>query len=209
MEKPAETTYQISDLIKRRWSPRAFTQVPVTAGQLHALFEAARWAASSFNEQPWRFVVATQQEEDKYQALLGLLNERNRGWAGRAPVLILSVAKLTFDRNGKPNRHAYHDVGQAFANMALEATHLGLAVHAMGGFDVAKAREDLAIPEDYDPVAMIVVGQSGDFDDLPDELKADELAPRTRNPSKDFVYSGKFGEPMPFESRVKRALMGD
>ena len=209
MEKPAETTYQISDLIKRRWSPRAFTQVPVAAGQLHSMFEAARWAASSFNEQPWRFVVATQQEEDKYQALLDCLNEGNREWAERAPVLILSVAKLTFERNGRPNRHAYHDVGQAFANMAIEATHLGLAVHPMGGFDVDKAREDLTIPDDYDPVAMIAVGHTGDFDGLTDEFKADELAPRTRNASKDFIYSGKFGEPMPFESRVKRALMGD
>jgi len=209
MEKPAETTYQINDLIKRRWSPRAFTQVPVAAGQLHSMFEAARWAASSFNEQPWSFVVATQQEEENYQALLACLSEKNREWAERAPVLILSVAKLNFDRNGKPNRHAYHDVGQAFANMAIEATHLGLAVHPMGGFDIDKAREDLAIPDDYDPVVMIAVGRPGDFDDLPDELKVDELKPRTRNPSKDFVYSGKFGEPMPFESRVKRALMGD
>ena len=153
--------------------------------------------------------MATQQEEDEYKALLDCLNARNREWAGRAPVLILSVAKLTFDRNGKPNRHAHHDLGQAFANMAIEATHLSLAVHPMGGFDVDKAREDLAIPEDYDPVAMIAVGHPGDFDSLPDEFKTDELAPRTRNPSKDFVYSGKFGEPMPFESRVKRALMGD
>ena len=209
MEKPADTTYEINELIKRRWSPRAFTQVPVAAGQLHSMFEAARWAASSFNEQPWRFVVATQQEEDKFQALLGCLIERNREWAKRAPVLILSVAKLIFERNGKPNRHAYHDVGQAFANMAIEATHLGLAVHPMGGFDIDKARVDLAIPDDYDPVAMIAVGRAGDFDSLPDELKTAELAPRTRNPSKDFVYSGKFGEPMPFESRVKRALMGD
>lgn len=209
MEKPADSMYPINDLAKRRWSPRAFTQAPVAAGQLHALFEAARWAASSFNEQPWRFIVATRQEDEKYKVLLECLNEGNREWAARAPVLILSVAKLTFDRNGKPNRHAYHDVGQAFANMALEATHLGLAVHPMGGFDVDKAREDLAIPDDHDPVAMIAVGHPGDFDELPDRLKTDELAPRTRKPSKDFVYSGKFGEPMPFESRVKRALMGD
>ena len=209
MEKPADTTYQINDLIKRRWSPRAFTQVPVAAGQLHSLFEAARWAASSFNEQPWRFIVATQQEEEKYKALLDCLYEGNREWAGRAPVLVLSIAKLTFDRNDKPNRHAYHDVGQAFANMAIEATHLALAVHPMAGFDVDKARKDLAIPDDFDPVAMIAIGHPGDFDSLPDGLKTEELAPRTRNPSKDFVYSGTFGEPMPFESRVKRALMGD
>ena len=209
MEKPADTTYEINDLIKRRWSPRAFTQVSLDPGQLHALFEAARWAASSFNEQPWRFVVATQQEEENYQALLDCLTERNREWAQRVPVLMLSVAKLTFDRNGKPNRHAYHDVGQAFANLAIEATHLGLAVHPMGGFDIDKARQDLAIPDGYDPVAMIAIGHPGDFDGLPDELKTDELTPRTRNPFKDFVFSGKFGEPMPFESRVKRALMGD
>ena len=209
MEKPADTTYEINDLIKRRWSPRAFTQVPVAAGQLHALFEAARWAASSFNEQPWRFIVATQQEEEDYARLLACLNEKNREWAERAPVLMLVVAKLNFDRNDKPNRHAYFDAGQAYATFAIEATHMGLSVHPMGGFDVDKARQDLAIPDDFDPVAMVAVGQAGDFDSLPDGLKKAELEPRTRNPFKDFVFSGKFGEPMPFESRVKRALMGD
>lgn len=209
MEKPAETTYAINDLIKRRWSPRAFREVPVAAGQLHALFEAARWAASSFNEQPWSFIMATRQDEEKFKVLFDCLVEGNQKWVARVPVLMLSVAKMTLDRNGKPNRFAYHDVGQALANMAIEATHLGLAVHPMGGFDVEKAREDLAIPEDYDPVTMIAVGHPGDFDELPDELKRKELEPRTRKPSKEFVYSGKFGEPMPFESRVKRALMGD
>jgi nitroreductase len=209
MEKPATTTYEINDLIKRRWSPRAFREVPVAAGQLHALFEAARWAASSFNEQPWSFIVATRQEEEKFKVLFECLAAGNQAWVERVPVLIMSVAKLTFDRNGRPNRHAYHDVGQALANMAIEATDLGLAVHPMGGFDIDRAREDLEIPEEYDPVAMIAVGHPGDFDELPDDLKADELAPRERKPFQDFVHSGKFGEPMPFESRVKRALMGD
>lgn len=209
MEKPAKTTYTINDLIAKRWSPRAFTDQPVDASQLHSLFEAARWAPSSFNEQPWSFVMATKQQEERHQALLDLLTEGNRAWAQHAPVLILSVAKLGFARNDKPNRHAYHDAGMALANLATQATHLGLALHPMAGFDVDKARETLEIPDGYDPVAMVALGHAGQIDRLPDELEAKELAPRERRPFSEFVFSGKWGEPMPFESRVKRALAGD
>ncbi len=176
---------------------------------LHRLFEAARWAPSSFNEQPWGFIVATRQQEDAHRAIADCLVETNREWAQFAPVLMLSLAKLTFDRNGKPNRHAYHDVGQAVAMMLVQATDLELAAHQMGGFDQDKARAILEIPDDYDPVAAIALGYPGDSEKLPAELLQREYSPRERKNFDAFVWSGKFGNPMPFESRVKRALEGN
>jgi len=209
MEKPASTTYPIHDLIRDRWSPRAFGEQPVGAGMLHRLFEAARWAPSSFNEQPWGFIVATKQEEEAHAAIVDCLVEGNRDWAQHAPVLMVSLAKLTFERNDKPNRHAYYDLGQAVGAMMLQLTDLELVAHQMGGFDQGKARIALQIPDHYDPVAVIAVGFPGDAEQLPVELQKSEYAPRERKGFRDFVWSGTFGNPMPFDSRVKRALEGN
>src|SRR5712692_3822648 len=141
MEKPADVQYPVHELIRRRWSPRAFAGREVEPEKLLSLFEAARWAASCFNEQPWGFVYALRTERARFDALLGCLVPENQAWAKNAPVLMFSMAKLNFAQTGKPNRHAYHDVGMAVGNLLLEATHLGLVVHQMAGFDIGKARE--------------------------------------------------------------------
>ena len=145
MENPAALDNQVHALIERRWSPYAFADKPVDPTDLHSLLEAARWAPSSYNEQPWRFIVATRDNPETYQRLLDCLVPANQEWAGKAPVLMLSVAALNFAKNGKPNRHALHDVGLASAMLAIEATDLGLAAHFMAGFDGNKARESFAI----------------------------------------------------------------
>lgn len=196
MEKPAETQYPIHDLLKRRWSPRAFGERAVEADKLRSLFEAARWAPSSNNEQPWRFIVATRDHETEWNRLLACVAEGNRKWAFRAPVLILSVASLNFENDSKPNRHALHDAGLASENLVLQATALGLTAHQMAGFDVEKARIDLKIPAGYEPVAMIAVGYPGDPASLPDRLRERELLPRVRRPISEWTYSGQWGVPL-------------
>lgn len=197
MEKPADTQHPIHDLLKRRWSPRAFSDQPVEAEKLHMLFEAARWAPSSNNEQPWRFIVANKDYETEWNRLLACLVEGNRTWAYRAPVLILSVASLNFQEDSTPNRHAFHDTGMAVENLVLQATALGLAAHQMAGFDVEKARADLKIPSGYEPVAMIAVGYPGDPAQLSDRLRAREAQPRVRKPLTEFVYSATWEQPLP------------
>ena len=197
MEKPADTQYPIHDLLKRRWSPRAFSDQPVESEKLHMLFEAARWAPSSNNEQPWRFIVAIKDNETEWTRLLACLVEGNRTWAYRAPVLILSVASLNFEADSTPNRHAFHDTGMAVENLVLQATALGLVAHQMAGFDVEKARADLKIPSDYEPVAMIAVGYPGDPAQLSDRLRAREAQPRDRKPLTEFVYSATWEQPSP------------
>lgn len=198
IEKLAETEHPIHDLLQRRWSPRAFAGRAVEPEKLRSLMEAARWAPSSFNEQPWSFIVATKEEPVEYERLLGCLVEGNMQWARNAPVLMLSLAKLHFDRNGQPNRHAFHDVGLAVENLVLQATALGLAVHQMAGFHVEKARELYGVPEGVEPVAAIAVGYPGDPESLPEPLRERERAPRNRKPLDAFVFSGSWGQVSPF-----------
>lgn len=197
MEKPADAAYPIHDLLRRRWSPRAYSERPVEREKLQSLFEAARWAPSSNNEQPWHFIVGTKADPAGYARLFDCLKEGNKKWAFRAPVLMLSVARLNFEDDGTANRHAWHDTGMASFSLTLQATALGLIVHQMAGFDVEKARTDLKIPAGYDPVAMIAVGYPGDPAILDDRLRQRETAPRERKPIRDFVFSGAWGESMP------------
>jgi nitroreductase len=197
MEKPATTNSPIHELIARRWSPRAFSEQPVEVAKLRSLFEAARWAPSSNNEQPWRFLVATKEQQTDFTRLLDCLLEGNRKWAYRAPVLILSVASLNFDEDGKSNRHAFHDTGMAVENLVLQSTALGLVAHQMAGFDVGKARADCLIPPGFDPVAMIAVGYPGDPAALPDYLRERESKPRDRQPADDFVFAAQWGRRSP------------
>ncbi|HQY57094.1 MAG: nitroreductase family protein [Nitrospira sp.] len=195
MEKPADVACPIHALLQRRWSPRAFDERPVEPDKLRSLFEAVRWAPSSSNEQPWRFVVATKEDQVAYDRLLACLVEGNRKWAFRAPVLILSVACMNFEDEGKPNRHAFHDVGLATENLLLQATALGLAAHPMAGFDLEKARADLKIPSGYEPVAMIAVGYPGDPAALPEYLREREVTSRERKPATEFVSNGRWNGP--------------
>jgi nitroreductase len=195
-KRPAETDTPIHDLISHRWSPRAYDSRPVEPAKLRSLFEAARWAASSYNAQPWYFIVGTKDEPDNYKRVLESLVEFNQGWAKQAPVLALSVAKLKFD-DGRPNRHAFHDVGQAAANLALQAEALGLSVHQMAGIDAEKARKLFNIPTDYEAVAGFAIGYPGDPQSLPEELRQRELAPRQRKPLDSFVFTGQWGKSLP------------
>lgn len=197
IEKPAEITYPIHDLLRRRWSPRAFSDRMIEPEKLRSLLEAARWAPSSFNEQPWSFIVATKENETEYNRLLSCLTEGNIPWAQHASVLMLSVAKLHFDRNRKGNRHAFHDVGLAVENLVIQATALGLFAHQMAGFHVEKARELFNIPEGYEPVAMMALGYLGDAVTLPEQLRERELAPRSRKPLETFVFTGSWGQTSP------------
>jgi len=197
VEKPAPVQSPIHELLARRWSPRAFDERPIEADKLRSLFEAARWAPSSNNEQPWRFIVASKEQRTAYDRLLACLVEGNRVWASHAPVVVLSVARLNFEESGKQNRHALHDIGMATENFLLQATALELAAHPMAGFDVEKARADLKIPSGYDPVAMIAVGYPGDPSILPDRLKQREQAARERDHVSTFVFFGEWGQPLP------------
>jgi nitroreductase len=197
MEKPAQTEHCIEDLIARRWSPRAFEVRPVEPEKLKSLFEAARWAPSSNNEQPWRFLAVTRDNQQDYDKLFSCLSEGNAKWVFRAPVLMLSVASLLFEDDGKPNRHALHDTGMAVENFVLQATALGLQAHQMAGYDAEKARRECQIPTGFESVAMIAVGYPGDPAMLPDYLRERELKPRERQPIEEFVFSASWGRPSP------------
>jgi len=195
MEKLAETQVPIHELIRRRWSPRAFSELPVEPDKLLSLFEAARWAASANNEQPWAFLVATQQDPKNYEDMLSVLVDFNRGWANKAPVLILTLAHTQFEKDGKPNRHAFYDLGQAAANLALQATARGLTAHQMAGFNVDAARERFAVPAGWEPVSVIALGYPGDPDSLTEKLRQRETAQRQRKPLETFIFSGAWGHP--------------
>ncbi len=189
--------YQLHPLIAERWSPRAFENRPVETWKVCSMLEAARWAPSCFNEQPWRFFVgSTEVNPDIHQRLQSLLVSGN-DWAKKAPVLLLSVAKLDFTQTGKPNRHAYHDVGLAMENLTIQAMAMDLYVHQMGGFHFEKAREEFGIPRSYDPVAMAAIGYKGSPDLLDKELRERELSPRERKPLQEIAFSHYWGSTYP------------
>jgi nitroreductase len=198
MQKAATTDVPVHDLIKNRWSPRAFAEKRVPAEVLRALFEAARWAPSSNNEQPWAYLVATKDDAENFAKMLAVLVEFNANWAKQAPVLALSVAHVKMQRDGKPNRVALHDVGSATSQLTFEANSRGLLVHQMAGFDTERARQTFAIPPDWEPVAAIALGYPGDPESLPEKLRERELAPRARKPLSEFVMTGAWGHTAPF-----------
>ena len=193
MSKSARTRFPIHPLLQERWSPRAFSETLVEESKLQSLLEAARWAASCFNEQPWNFLVATKQQEKEHVKMLACLAEANQSWAVQAPVLMLTVAKLTFAHNGKSNKHAYHDIGLAVGNLVVQATALELAVHQMAGIIPDKARLLYRIPEQYEVVTALAIGYIGDPQNLPDALRERELAERTRIPLFRLCFSWLMG----------------
>jgi nitroreductase len=198
MHKPAPIDHPIHDLIRDRWSPRAFSDKPVPPEILRSLFEAARWAPSSNNEQPWIFLVATKDDPEAYAKVLSTLVEFNQSWARHAPVVGLAVSKLDFVKSGDANRNAFYDTGAASAYLTTEATTRGLFVHQMAGFDPQKAKEVFHIPNGYEPIAAFVIGYPGDPQSLPDGLRERELGARSRKPIQEFVMSGSWGQPAPF-----------
>jgi nitroreductase len=180
-----ESPARIHELLARRWSPRTFLSRPLEAAKLTQLFEAARWAPSCYNAQPWAFILATREDAEGYNRVLSTLVDANRQWAQQAPVLVLAVAKLDFTHVARANRHAFYDLGQAVASLTVQASAAGLYVHQMGGFDPHSARELFAIPAGYEPVAVLALGYS--------EAPAPDPAMRTRKPLTDFVFSGSWG----------------
>lgn len=173
----------------QRWSPRSFAARDVSPETLAKVFEAARWAASSYNEQPWRFFVGTR-GSSTWQKIFDALGEFNQTWAKAAPVLMVNAAHTRFARNGTPNRVALYDLGAAASYMTLQASALGLAAHQMAGFDTEKARRALRIPEDYVIGAAIALGYQGEPAALPNEkLVQQEIAPRTRKPLDEIVLA--------------------
>ncbi|MGC1418113.1 MAG: nitroreductase family protein [Candidatus Acidiferrum sp.] len=201
MKKPAAHDFPVHDLIRDRWSPRSFIDKPVEPAVLASLFEAARWAPSSSNEQPWAYLVATKDDADSFAKTLSVLVDFNAGWAKAAPVLVLAVSALKFHANGNPNRNAFYDAGAATALLSVEATARGLGVHQMAGFDPAKAKQVFEIPDDWEPIAAIAIGYPGHPDSLPEKLRDREVAPRTRKPLAEFVMSGHWGHTSPIVSR--------
>ena len=194
--KLAQPDYPLHELIAARWSPRAYAPTPVAAQALRPLFEAARWAASGGNGQPWSFIVATQAQSEIFANLVECLNEGNVPWASRAPVLGIVVAE-TVRANGRANRTAFYDAGLAMQNLAIQATAQGLALRQMGGFSPDRARTIFAIPDGHEPVVMFALGYPGDPSALGDNHRAQELTPRQRRPIQEFVFGAGWGETSP------------
>ena len=191
-----EIEHPVLDVIRSRWSPAIYSPQPVETEKLLSILEAARWAPSSFNAQPWSFLVARKEEPEEFARMLSCLVPGNVAWAQHVPVLLISVAKLQFDHNGSANRHAFHDTGIATGFLMLQAAALGVLAHGMAGFDAAKARELYGIPQSHEAVAAIVLGYPGDEQGAPEELrKRNQRKPRrTLN---QFVFAGRWGQPLP------------
>jgi len=198
MENPAPTDHPIHTLISHRWSPRAFDAKTIPADVLRSLFEAARWAPSSSNEQPWAYLVASKDNADEFAKMTSVLVEFNAGWAKHASVLALAVSQLAFAKTGAPNRNAQYDTGAATALLCIEATSRGLFVHQMAGFDPDKARQVFGIPAGWDAIAAVAIGYPGDPAALPQPYKDRELGPRTRKPLTEFVMTGHWGHTASF-----------
>jgi nitroreductase len=192
--KQAPAVEGVLPAVLRRWSPRSFADRDVSPEDLKKVFEAARWTASSYNEQPWRYLVGTRGSET-YKKIFSTLIGFNQGWAGSAPVLILGVASTKFSHNGTPNGYALYDLGAASSYLTLQASALGLTTHQMAGFDQAAAHKAFEIPEDYALGAVIALGYQGEPAALGHEqMISMEIAPRERKPLSEFVLSA-WGEP--------------
>ncbi len=191
--KHGTTDAPVEELLLRRWSPRAYADKPVSDADLKTIFTAGGWAASSYNEQPWRFAVGREGDET-YKKIFNILLPMNQSWAKSAPVLYATFAKKTFSHNSAPNSVAVHDVGAASANISLQATALGLHTHGMAGFDRDGLRAAFNLPGDFDPVACWALGYLGDPGQLPENFRQMELAGRQRKSLAEVVF-GSWGEP--------------
>lgn len=185
-----QADHPIGSTFIERWSPRAMNGQTITQDELNPLLEAARWAPSSYNEQPWRFLYA-RRDTPHWARFLDLLVEANQAWARDAGALLLIASSKVFSRNGKPNRVHEFDAGAAWENFALQGARQGLVVHGMAGFDVDKARQVLNIPDDFSIIAMVAVGHPGDPDKLPENLRAAET-PSGRRKIEEFALEGGF-----------------
>jgi nitroreductase len=192
--KDAHPEHPIQMILGKRWSPYGFLEKDVATEDLLAILEAARWAPSSYNEQPWRYLLARRSDAKAFERLLSCLVEGNQAWAKHASVLLIGVAMLPLERNGKPNKAAMHDLGLAAGNMCVEATARGLSVHQMIGILPDRVRELYGVPEEAEPLTALAIGYPGGGDDLPEALQARDRTPRSRRPLSAFVFENTWGE---------------
>ncbi len=191
VQKNRKVSFDINEHILNRWSPRSFSGEEIADGDLFSLFEAARWAPSSYNNQPWRFIYAKRNSEH-WSHLFDLLGDFNKQWCDKASALAVIVARKTFEHNGQPSFTHQFDAGAAWENLAIQATSQGLATHAMAGFDYDKARKVLEVPDEYEVMAMIAIGRKGPKERLSPELQQREV-PTDRKPLGEILMLGKFG----------------
>ncbi len=182
MKPKPDFQHPIHEFLQKRWSPRSFSDKPIKHEYLLSLFEAARWAASAMNEQPWRFIYADKSDKDKYNKLFNCLVDANKLWAGTAPVLVISFIKTHFEKNNEKNKWAMHDLGLAIGNLTIQASSLGLYVHNMAGFSIEIVKKEFDIPDGLEPITMIAIGYLGNPDLLSEKLKEREIAIQQRKP---------------------------
>ncbi|MBI4564607.1 MAG: nitroreductase family protein [Planctomycetes bacterium] len=191
-----KANYDILPLLLNRWSPRAMTAEPLGDEELFPLFEAARWAPSSYNAQLWRFIIARRQNRELFDKFVGLLVPANQVWAKDAAVLVVVVSRKFFEHNDKPSVTHTFDAGAAWENLALEATRRGLVAHGMQGFDYERARTELGVPEAFEVHAMIAIGKRGIKEKLPEKVRVME-EPNGRRPLREILFEGAFGQQIP------------
>ena len=192
--KRANPDHPIEEWLAKRFSPYAFADRQVSDDDLRSLFEAARWAPSSYNEQPWAYIVAAKADRQEFERLLSCLVDGNQAWAKAAPVLAIGCTSLNFARNGQPNAAAVHDLGLASGNLVVEATARGLVVHQMIGILSDRVRELYHVPEGVQPKTAVAIGYAGDLNALGEPYRDRDLAVRTRKPLPQFVFSGQWGK---------------
>jgi nitroreductase len=201
--KKATLDNPILNELARRWSPYGFEDRMVSESDLRSLFEAARWAASSYNEQPWNYIVATKADTHEFAKLLSCLTDANQAWAKAAPVLVLCVVSLRFVKNSTENRAAVHDLGLADGNLVVEATNRGLSVHQMIGILPELARDLYRIPAHYEAWTAMAIGYRADPASLSGELRERDVSPRQRKPLTKFVFTGQWGNPSPLLQKLE------
>ncbi|TVQ86636.1 MAG: nitroreductase [Bacteroidetes bacterium] len=193
MEKPAKTNFEIQPLLKKRWSPRSFTDQPVSKETLQRIFEAARWTPSSSNDQPWRFIVG-QKGDKTWDMIMETLVDFNKKWAKLAPVLALSIGKKISDKNGRPSKTFMYDVGQSVAHITFQVMQEGLFIHQMGGLDTHKAAEIFGVPDEYQVITAFAIGYKGEPNLLQDDFADMEKSERKRKPIENLVFEEEFGK---------------
>ncbi|MFN8673210.1 MAG: nitroreductase family protein [Candidatus Sericytochromatia bacterium] len=193
MKQKSNPDYEIIDIIKQHWSPRAFSEKKVEKASLQKIFEAARWSSSCFNEQPWRFLVGIKDEGVAYNKLFSCLVEGNQKWLGETPVLVLACAKKTFTLNGNQNNWSEYDLGQAVGFLTLQAHNEGLYTHQMAGFDKDKVKAEFNLDSDFEPVCVICIGYLGDPENLDEKLKQAELSDSKRKKQTEFTFNENWG----------------
>lgn len=195
--KIAETSTDIHPYLKERFSPRAFADREVGREKLHKLFEAAHWAPSSSNAQPWRFMLGVG-KDNTWQQIFDCLDEGNQDWCRHAPVLVMAIAKKTFGSGDKRNRHYMHDVGQALSHLTFQAMHENIYVHQMAGFYPEKAKDVFGFPDDFEASTCVAIGYLGDPDMLSEKNRKSETQPRERKPLSDLVFNDGWGKAFRF-----------